>query len=36
MLGGKAGLVHVHMGTGEVQLQPLYDAMEVSNVPMSK
>ena len=36
MLGGKAGLVHVHMGTGEAQLQPLYDTMEVSNVPITQ
>ena len=36
MLGGKAGLVHVHMGTGEAQLQPLYDALEASNVPIAQ
>jgi beta-aspartyl-dipeptidase (metallo-type) len=34
MLGGKAGLEHVHMGTGKLQLQALYDAMEVYNVPL--
>lgn len=36
MLGGKAGLVHVHMGTGEAQLQPLYDALEASDVPITQ
>ena len=36
MLGGKAGLVHVHMGTGEAQLQPLYAALEASNVPITQ
>ena len=36
MLGGKAGLVHVHMGIGEAQLQPLYDTIEVSNVPITQ
>ena len=36
MLGGKAGLVHVHMGTGQAQLQPLYDALEASNVPITQ
>ena len=36
MLGGKAGLVHVHMGTGVTQLQPLYSAIEVSDVPITQ
>ena len=36
MLGGKAGLVHVHMGTGEAQLQPLYGALEASDVPIAQ
>ena len=36
MLGGKAGLVHVHMGTGMTQLQPLHNAIEISDVPITQ
>jgi beta-aspartyl-dipeptidase (metallo-type) len=36
MLSGKAGLVHIHMGTSETGLQPLLDALGVSDVPITQ
>lgn len=35
MLGGKCGLVHVHTGAGPRGLQPLRDALAVSDLPIS-
>jgi hypothetical protein len=35
MLGGKAGVVHVHMGTGEMRLKPLREAVTRSALPIS-
>ena len=32
MLGGKAGLVYVHMGTWRRSCSPLYDALEATNM----
>lgn len=36
MLSGKAGLVHIHMGTARPGLQPLLDAVAQSDVPVSQ
>jgi beta-aspartyl-dipeptidase (metallo-type) len=36
MLSGKAGLVHIHTGTGPGQLQPLLDAVALSDVPIAQ
>ena len=36
MLSGKAGLAHIHMGTGDAKLQPLLDAVAMSDVPISQ
>ena len=34
MLSNKAGLVHIHVGAGPSGLQPLRDALAVSDVPI--
>ena len=38
MLGGKAGLVHCHMGPGAALLDPLWAALQTSNgdIPISQ
>ena len=36
MIGGKCGLVHVHVGTGPTRLAPLRDALAASDVPISQ
>ncbi len=36
MLSGKAGLVHVHMGAGPTMLQPLREALALSDVPITQ
>ena len=36
MVGGKCGLVHVHVGTGPGRLAPLRDALAASDVPISQ
>ncbi|CAL8470415.1 g9957 [Coccomyxa elongata] len=36
MLSGKAGLVHVHMGAGPTMLQPLREALALSDVPIAQ
>ena len=36
MVGGKCGLVHVHVGTGPTRLAPLRDALACSDVPISQ
>eukprot|EP00301_Raphidiophrys_heterophryoidea_P025430 c8531_g1_i1.p1 GENE.c8531_g1_i1~~c8531_g1_i1.p1 ORF type:complete len:295 (-),score=62.35 c8531_g1_i1:537-1397(-) len=36
MLSGKAGVLHVHMGAGASRLQPLVDALEHCDVPMTR
>ena len=36
MLSGKAGLLHVHIGTGAAMLQPLVDAVAMSDVPIAQ
>ena len=36
MVGGKCGLVHVHVGTGPTRLAPLREALAVSDVPISQ
>ena len=36
MLSGKAGLVHVHTGAGPSQLQPLLEACDLSDVPITQ
>ena len=36
MLSGKAGLVHCHVGGGPTELQPLYDAVKISDVPITQ
>ncbi len=36
MLSGKAGLVHVHMGAGRTMLQPLREALALSDVPIAQ
>ena len=36
MLGGKRGVIHVHMGDAPDPFRPLYDAAEGSELPLSK
>ena len=36
MLGGKAGIVNIHMGDAQKPFQPLYDATELSEVPLKQ
>ena len=36
MLSGKAGLVHIHMGSGKAKLQPLHEALAMSDVPITQ
>ena len=36
MLGGKKGIVHVHMGDGEKGLKPIYDLLERGNIPINQ
>ncbi len=36
MLSGKAGLVHIHTGAGSTMLEPLRQALAVSDVPITQ
>ena len=36
MLGGKKGIVHVHMGDGEQGLNPIYNLLERGNIPINQ
>ncbi len=36
MLGGKAGIVQLHMGDAENPLRPIHDAVEASMIPLSQ
>lgn len=36
MLSGKAGLVHIHTGAGLTMLEPLRQALAVSDVPITQ
>ncbi|WP_425403238.1 beta-aspartyl-peptidase [Hwanghaeella sp.] len=36
LLGGKAGIIHVHMGDGADPFRPIYDAVEAGDLPISK
>jgi len=36
MLGGKKGLIHVHMGDGEQGLEPIYDQLRNGNMPINQ
>jgi len=36
LLGGKAGIVHVHMGDGADPFRPLYDAVAAGDLPLTK
>ena len=36
MLGGKKGIVHVHMGDGEQGLDPIYKLLEQGNIPINQ
>ena len=36
MVGGKCGLVHVHVGTGPTRLAPLREALAASDVPIAQ
>jgi beta-aspartyl-dipeptidase (metallo-type) len=36
MLGGKAGIVNIHMGDAQNPFQPLYDAVAASEIPMKQ
>ena len=36
MLGGKKGIVHVHMGDGEQGLNPVYNLLERGNIPINQ
>lgn len=36
MLGGKKGLVHVHMGDGEQGLEPIYELLRNGNIPINQ
>ena len=36
MLGGKKGVVHVHMGDGEQGLEPIYDLLRNGNIPINQ
>jgi len=36
MLGGKKGVVHVHIGDGEKGLGPIYDLLEWGNIPINQ
>ncbi len=36
MLGGKAGIVHVHLGEGKRGLQPIWTLLEQSDIPITQ
>ena len=36
MLGGKKGIVHVHMGDGEQGLEPIYELLKQGNIPINQ
>ena len=36
MLSGKPGIVHVHMGDGKKALEPLWEVIETSEIPISQ
>lgn len=36
LLGGKAGIIHVHMGDGADPFRPIYDAVEAGDLPLTK
>lgn len=36
LLGGKVGIVHVHMGDGADPFRPIYDAVEAGDLPLNK
>jgi len=36
MLGGKAGIVHVHLGEGKRGLQPIWTILEQSDIPITQ
>jgi len=36
MLGGKKGVVHVHMGDGEQGLEPIYELLKQGNIPINQ
>lgn len=36
MLGGKAGVVHVHLGEGKQGLQPIWEILEKTDIPITQ
>ncbi len=36
MIGGKAGLVHLHMGDGETGLDPVFDLVKQTDIPIGQ
>jgi len=36
LLGGKVGIVHMHMGDGADPFRPIYDAVEAGDLPLNK
>ena len=36
LLGGKAGIMHIHMGDGKARFKPLLEIVEKSDLPMSE